>query len=64
MDVGGVRAEQAQVAEAKQGDREMRRFEIEMIQNPQAMKEGVLMPNLGVKPEEAKALVAYLRAHQ
>ena len=34
------------------------------IQNPQAMKEGVLMPNLGVKPEEAKALVAYLRAHQ
>jgi cytochrome c oxidase subunit II len=34
------------------------------IQNPQAMKEGVLMPNLGVKPEEARALVAYLRAHQ
>jgi cytochrome c oxidase subunit 2 len=34
------------------------------IQNPQAMKQGVLMPNLGVKPEEAKALVAYLRAHQ
>ena len=34
------------------------------IQNPQAMKEGVLMPNLGVKPDEAKALVAYLRAHQ
>ena len=34
------------------------------IENPQAMKEGVLMPNLGVKPEEARALVAYLRAHQ
>ena len=34
------------------------------IQNPQAMKEGVLMPNLGVKPDEAKSLVAYLRAHQ
>jgi cytochrome c oxidase subunit II len=34
------------------------------IQNPQAMKKGVLMPNLGVKPDEAKALVAYLRAHQ
>src|SRR3954451_3130669 len=34
------------------------------IQNPQAMKKGVLMPNLGVKPEEAKSLVAFLRAHQ
>jgi cytochrome c oxidase subunit 2 len=34
------------------------------IQNPQALKQGVLMPNLGVKPDEAKALVAYLRAHQ
>jgi cytochrome c oxidase subunit 2 len=34
------------------------------IQNPQAMKEGVLMPNLGVTAEEAKSLVAYLRAHQ
>jgi cytochrome c oxidase subunit II len=34
------------------------------IQNPQAMKQGVLMPNLGVKPDEAKSLVAYLRAHQ
>jgi cytochrome c oxidase subunit II len=34
------------------------------IQNPQAMKQGVLMPNLGVTPEEAKSLVAYLRAHQ
>ena len=34
------------------------------IQNPQAMKKGVLMPNLGVTPEEAKSLVAYLRAHQ
>jgi cytochrome c oxidase subunit 2 len=34
------------------------------IQNPQAMKKGVLMPNLGVTPDEAKSLVAYLRAHQ
>ena len=34
------------------------------IQNPQAMKTGVLMPNLGVKPDEAKSLVAFLRAHQ
>jgi cytochrome c oxidase subunit II len=34
------------------------------IMNPQGIKEGVLMPNLGVKPEEAKALAAYLRAHQ
>ena len=34
------------------------------IQNPQLMKKGVLMPNLGVTPDEAKSLVAYLRAHQ
>jgi cytochrome c oxidase subunit 2 len=34
------------------------------IQNPQAMKKGVLMPNLGVTPDEAKSLVAYLRAHK
>ncbi|HEX3273227.1 MAG TPA: cytochrome c oxidase subunit II [Gemmatimonadales bacterium] len=34
------------------------------IENPQAMKTGVLMPNLGVKPDEAKSLVAFLRAHQ
>jgi cytochrome c oxidase subunit II len=34
------------------------------IQNPQAMKKGVLMPNLGVTPDEAKSLVAFLRAHQ
>jgi cytochrome c oxidase subunit 2 len=34
------------------------------IQNPQLMKEGVLMPNLGVSPEDAKSLAAYLRAHQ
>jgi cytochrome c oxidase subunit 2 len=34
------------------------------IQNPQVMKTGVLMPNLGVKPDEAKLLVAFLRAHQ
>src|SRR4051812_14852061 len=34
------------------------------IQNPQGIKKGVLMPNLGVSPPEAQALVAYLRAHQ
>ena len=34
------------------------------IQNPQAMKVGVLMPNLGVTAEEARSLVAFLRAHQ
>jgi len=34
------------------------------IQNPQAMKQGVLMPNLGVTPDEAKSLVAFLRAHK
>jgi cytochrome c oxidase subunit II len=34
------------------------------IQNPQALKRGVLMPNLGVTPEEAKSLVAFLRAHK
>jgi cytochrome c oxidase subunit 2 len=34
------------------------------IQNPQAMKQGVLMPNLGVTPEEARSLVAFLRAHK
>ena len=34
------------------------------IQNPQAIKKGVLMPNLGVSPTEAQALVAFLRAHQ
>jgi cytochrome c oxidase subunit II len=34
------------------------------IQNPQALKKGVLMPNLGVTPDEAKSLVAFLRAHQ
>jgi cytochrome c oxidase subunit 2 len=33
------------------------------IQNPQALKKGVLMPNLGVTAEEAQALRAYLRAH-
>ena len=31
------------------------------IREPQAMKQGVLMPNLGVKEDEARALVAYLR---
>ncbi len=34
------------------------------IQNPQAMKVGVLMPNLGVTAAEATSLVAYLRAHR
>jgi cytochrome c oxidase subunit 2 len=34
------------------------------IQNPQALKKGVLMPNLGVTADEAKSLVAFLRAHQ
>jgi len=34
------------------------------IENPQAIKQGVLMPNLGVKPDEAKALVAFLRTHR
>jgi cytochrome c oxidase subunit 2 len=34
------------------------------IRNPQALKKGVLMPNLGVTPDESKALRAYLRAHK
>jgi cytochrome c oxidase subunit 2 len=34
------------------------------IRNPQAIKKGVLMPNLGVTEPEARALVAFLRAHQ
>jgi cytochrome c oxidase subunit II len=34
------------------------------IRNPQAIKKGVLMPNLGVTETEAQALVAFLRAHQ
>jgi cytochrome c oxidase subunit II len=34
------------------------------IQNAQAIKVGVLMPNLGVKEAEAKALVAYLRTQR
>ena len=34
------------------------------IREPQSVKKGVLMPNLGVTEEEAKSLVAYLRAHQ
>jgi cytochrome c oxidase subunit 2 len=33
------------------------------IREPQAVKKGVLMPNLGVTVEEARALRAYLRAH-
>ena len=34
------------------------------IREPQAVKKGVLMPNLGVTEEESRALRAYLRAHQ
>ncbi len=34
------------------------------IREPQTVKKGVLMPNLGVTADEAKALRAYLRAHQ
>ncbi len=34
------------------------------IRNPQGIKVGVVMPNLGVTEPEANALVAYLRAHQ
>ena len=34
------------------------------IRDPQGIKKGVLMPNLGVNAEDAKALAAYLRAHQ
>jgi cytochrome c oxidase subunit II len=34
------------------------------IRDPQGIKKGVLMPNLGINETEAKALVAYLRAHQ
>jgi cytochrome c oxidase subunit II len=34
------------------------------IRDPQGTKKGVLMPNLGINETEAKALVAYLRAHQ
>ena len=34
------------------------------IREPQAVKKGVLMPNLGVTVEESQALAAYLRAHK
>jgi cytochrome c oxidase subunit 2 len=34
------------------------------IREPQALKKGVLMPNLGVTVEESRALRAYLRAHK
>jgi cytochrome c oxidase subunit 2 len=34
------------------------------IRDPQGIKKGVLMPNLGVTEAEAQALVAYLRAHK
>ena len=34
------------------------------IREPQTVKKGVLMPNLGVTAEEARALRTYLRAHQ
>jgi cytochrome c oxidase subunit 2 len=34
------------------------------IRDPQGIKKGVLMPNLGVSEQESRALAAYLRAHQ
>ena len=34
------------------------------IRFPQDVKHGVLMPNLGVTEDEAKALVAFLRTHR
>jgi cytochrome c oxidase subunit 2 len=34
------------------------------IREPQAVKKGVLMPNLGITVEESRALRAYLRAHK
>lgn len=34
------------------------------IRNPQAIKKGVLMPNLGLTETDAQALVAFLRAHR
>jgi cytochrome c oxidase subunit 2 len=34
------------------------------IRDPQAIKKGVLMPTLGVTEPEARALVAFLRAHR
>jgi cytochrome c oxidase subunit II len=34
------------------------------IREPQSIKKGVLMPNLGVTEAEARALVAFLRAHR
>jgi cytochrome c oxidase subunit 2 len=34
------------------------------IRDPQGIKKGVLMPSLGLNETEAKALVAFLRAHQ
>ncbi len=34
------------------------------IRNPQQWKQGVVMPNLGITEDEAKALVAFLRTHR
>jgi cytochrome c oxidase subunit 2 len=34
------------------------------IREPQAIKKGVLMPNLGLTEQEARSLVAFLRAHR
>jgi cytochrome c oxidase subunit 2 len=34
------------------------------IRDPQGIKKGVLMPNLGLTDEEARALVAFLQAHR
>ena len=34
------------------------------IRDPQGIKKGVLMPNLGVNEADSKALAAFLRAHK
>jgi cytochrome c oxidase subunit II len=34
------------------------------IRDPQGIKKGVLMPNLGVSEPDSKTLAAFLRAHQ
>jgi cytochrome c2 len=33
------------------------------IQNPKAIEPGTIMPNLGVKPQEARDIAAYLYSH-
>jgi cytochrome c oxidase subunit 2 len=34
------------------------------IRDPQGVKKGVLMPNLGLSEADAQALAAFLRAHK